>query len=120
VNYKSSVFELFKQIPEILAWEPTIREDEDSPYIIFGALARYIQTKIIEDAYDTTLKKSIDFLNEMANTENSEIESLLTVGVLEILTDDEKVFDYVLERLNDKGRRFLVNAKKFWQGSSGS
>ena len=54
----------------------------------------------------------------MANSDNPDIESLLTVGVLEILIDEEPTFQYAMNALNDRGKNYLMDAKRFWHGKA--
>ena len=99
---------------------PELRNEEpipfwDLPYDVYGkfaiSLCRHLSDPNVDQDY---VSRAFALLNAMSRSPDNDIQSLLTVGVLEILTDDENVRRMAEERLNDEGRLLLRQADEFW------
>lgn len=90
MTYSDSVFQLLKWFPNMPIAD--YEEDMDLPYVIYGeALTTYIKKlAVTNDA--NQLIRVFDFLEEMANCEDEEVQNLLQVGVLEVLWDDRQLY----------------------------
>lgn len=59
--------------------------------MVFGNLARYLYEQIQKNNMNDTVKRSYEFLNELAASPNSNVADLAVVGVFEILVDYPEV-----------------------------
>lgn len=76
---------------------------DDGAYNIMGAFAQYIGGGIEELPVDNLIiQDSIDFINILAQNDDTEVINLLTVGVFEVL-DNYKIFrERILDNLNEE------------------
>lgn len=90
MTYSDSVRQLLKRFPTmpVAGYE----ESMELPYVIYGeALTAYIkELAVTNDA--NQLIHVFDFLEEMANCEDEEVQNLLQVAVLEVLWDEQQLY----------------------------
>lgn len=94
-----------------------IKPDDMQPYMLFGDLGIYIRNKIDEDDISKEDLISIfSLLNEMGEANDDDVHNLLTVGVLEILTDSEKVKEISKQYLKGEALKNLDLIDNYWYG----
>ena len=89
-----------------------MKPDDLQPYMLFGDFGIYIRDYINNGDYDENeLGKMFDFLNEMGNSPDEEVQNLLTVGVLEIITDSSAAIMLARKKLRDSIRRLNIDSE---------
>lgn len=100
MTYSDSVRQLLKRFPDmpVAGYE----ENLELPYVIYGeALTTYIK-KLAVTNDSNHLMHIFDFLEEMANCEDEEVQNLLQVGVLEVLWDDRQLYFIARKYMHQK------------------
>ncbi len=81
-------------IPELFSTFPELShflDKDEGTYCILGDFGLYLRDGITENTIDNNaLNKAFDFLNALGKSDDPEVQNLLGVGVLEILTDRNK------------------------------
>ena len=71
--------------------ESFISHEDDSPYLCFGDLGRFLLDLVSRKSNTAeeidTIRGSFDLLNEMGNSSNPEVVNIVAVTVFEMLTD---------------------------------
>lgn len=116
VETEDMTSKLISRIPEFTKQKKEFCVDyEDGASAAFGTFALIVRDEILKEKPDgTALHKAFEFLNEMADSGDSNIENLLTVGVLEIFLDHDDVYKYAMKALNDNGKKCLDEIRRFW------
>jgi len=84
-------------------------------YDIFGDFGIYIRNKIDSNSIsEIDLVRIFNFLNEMGESEDDKVQNLLTVGVLEILTDSQTAMKIAKQHLKNKALKNLISIYKYW------
>lgn len=92
-----------------------MKPDDFQPYMLFGDFGIYIRDLIDRGGYDENeLDKIFQFLNEMGNSSNEEVQNLLTVGVLEILTDSNTATMLAQKNLKGTALEDLILIQRYW------
>ncbi len=90
---------LSKRFPKL----KEIIDFNEGSYSILGDLAIYLRNGITNNNIPASEKEKIfQFLNEMGNSDDTETENLLVVGVLEILTDYPESIEAARMYLQDR------------------
>lgn len=114
LDEKDLMNKLIKEFPEFYNSQDYVVDDL-MPYSVFGDFAIYLQDGLEKnDVSQITLDKAKRFMNSMANSENVEINNLLVVGILEILTDKKISVDWVKSNLNEKACAYFERVMKGW------
>lgn len=111
-NLEAISTELMNRFPEFVA---KMQPDDIQPFMLFGDFGIYIRDLIESKKYTTkALHEIFDFLNEMGQSESEEVQNLLTVGVLEILTDSAKAMEVANQQLYGEALKNLQAIKQYW------
>lgn len=111
-NIEKFTTQLLTNFPEFLN---EMKPDDLQPYMIFGDFGLYIRNLIDYGNYQQAdLDKIFSFLNEMGRSSGNEVHNLLTVGVLEIITDSSKATILSREYLNDQALNNFNLIYKYW------
>ncbi|HEY2566236.1 MAG TPA: hypothetical protein VGH95_00805 [Candidatus Aquirickettsiella sp.] len=103
---------LLKDFPNFIN---VMNPDDFQPYMLFGDFGIYIRDLIDHGSYDENeLDKLFDFLNEMGNSSDEEVQNLLTVGVLEIITDSSTAMMLARKKLKGIALEDLILIQKYW------
>ena len=103
---------LLKDYPKFIA---KMKPDDLQPYMLFGDLGIYVRDLINRGNYNVSeLEEIFEFLNEMGCSTDEEVHNLLTVGVLEILTDSREATLFAEKKLNGAALKDLELIHKFW------
>ena len=112
MNTMKFVTRLLKEFPRFVS---TMKPDDLQPFMIFGDFGIYIRDSIDGDELDKNeLMEIFVFLNEMGESDDEEVHNLLTVGVLEIITDNSKALKIAREFLKGEALTDLNLITKFW------
>ena len=94
-----------------------MQPDDMQPYMLFGDFGIYIRDGIDKNYFnEADLIKIFNFLNTMGLSKQDEVHNLLTVGVLEIITDSKKATKIAKDRLIDGALEDFNLIEKFWYG----
>lgn len=78
------------EIKDLRSWY----DDDDDPYLFFGfVLNPLLEEKLTDERNQEELRGIFNFLEEMANTHDKEVEGVLMAEILEKLGDDKKVLE---------------------------
>lgn len=84
---------------------------EEGPYSILDDFALYICDGITNDTFEADeLDRAFNFLNEMGSSGNIEVQNLLVVGVLEILTDTSESINISKQKLTGQALQLFEQA----------
>ena len=79
-----------EEIKDLRSWY----DDDDDPYLFFGfVLNPLLEEKLTDEGNQEELRGIFNFLEEMANTHDKEVEGVLMAEILEKLGDDKKVLE---------------------------
>jgi hypothetical protein len=94
LSSERAVEELLRRIPAFAAErardESYISYADDSPYLVYGDFARFLEQLILNrssSAMEGILAESFALLSELATSPNDEVADLAVVGVFEQLAD---------------------------------
>jgi len=102
MNTKYINDKIFKALPEFVSFIEDVKID-NQPFFYFGNLGIFVRDAIMEEKSDI-IDRAFDVLNELLNMNENELNSLINVGVLEILTDTVESQRAAIVKLNEKGR----------------
>lgn len=103
---------LLRDFPEFI---DKMKPDDLQPYMLFGDLGIYVRDLIDQGNYNQfELDKIFEFLNEVGSSTDEEVHNLLTVGVLEILTDSREATILAEKKLKGAALEDLRLIHKFW------
>lgn len=103
---------LLKDFPNFIN---KMKPDDFQPYMLFGDFGIYIRDLIDCGNYnENEIDKIFEFLNEMGKSSDEEVQNLLTVGVLEIVTDSNKAVLLAREKLKGTALEDLILIQKYW------
>jgi hypothetical protein len=83
---------LLTRVPEVRALLDQC--DLDLPYIVVGMVVEALKTQVL---YGDATKRAFDVLNDLAETGEPELETLVQVGALEQIADDDRLRRYADE-----------------------
>lgn len=88
---------------------------DDGVYSALGDFAIYLRDGIAERSIpELELKAAFMIMNAMGEAEDLEVNNLLVVGMLEILTDVDVVADVVKKGLEGKAEEFFSRVLSGW------
>lgn len=97
------VKQLYDNIPEFE--NLTDHSNDDQPYVVFGELSLRLFDDIKNNSEITEFtKKTFQFFNKLGNTNDSEIDNLLIVGIYEGLYADKKCNRIARQLLLDRNK----------------
>ncbi len=92
-----------------------IQPDLMQSYMLFGDFGLYIRDGINNNYLsEPEVDKIFTFLNKMGSSMDKDVHNLLTVGVLEILTDDKKTSNIAKKKLVNGALDDFILIEKFW------
>ena len=101
---------------ELIENFPELRDSFDPNtgiYCNFGELGLSIRDEIVKKQFGVEfLDRAFRYLNNLANSADREVLNLLSVGVLEILTDSEDSVCFARKNLNGKALIMLEDLVK--------
>lgn len=111
-NIITKLFENFKTFKEKADYEA----DELLPYNVLGNFALDFQENFIASKLTLSeIDKFFNFLNEMANSQDKEVQNILVVEIFEIFSDRKETIKISKEKLNESGKQFLEKTLKGWK-----
>ena len=119
MNYDDLVKDFIKRFPQwgvierkkLKSWS----SNWDSPYIYFGdVLNPLLVKKLTDEENKEELWGIFNFLEEMATSNNQEIETALTDAILEVLGDDKKVLEKARALMGKETLKFSHQIERFW------
>ncbi len=115
LTFKNIITELFENFP---AFKEKIEYEVDEllPYNVIGDFIldfqdNFATSKLTHEVIDNFF----DFVNQMANSQDKEIQNIFVVEVLEIFSDQEEIIKIAREKLNDTGKKMLEKTLKGWK-----
>lgn len=124
MNYDNMREILNHKIPEVLQMEEYIEmtefwKDEEIPMYCYFEILEYLFLKLLkkEVVNDELLNRILDFMEDMANSEDVDVQNLLAVQILEALFGlDFNTFDNMENKLFRSSTKALFdNTKIFFQ-----
>jgi len=107
---------LIEEFPDFIS---KIQPDDMQPYMLFGDFGIYIRNGIDNNYFnEAELARIFNFLNVMGSSTQDEIHNLLTVGVLEILTDSKMAVKIAKNKLTAGALEDFNAIEKFWYGGA--
>lgn len=76
-------------------------------FFYFGKLGLFLSAAIKEKKEDI-IDKAFCLVNELLDINDKELDTLINIGVLEILTDTAELQKVAIERLNAKGKDMFL------------
>lgn len=114
MKYENAVEVFLDRLPEL---KKVIESDErDLPQVALGSFAQYFSIKICDSLNSEFVTDSIALLNEMSNTHDEKIQTLLMTGVLEVILDNKIAFDTLRAQANQNLLQMMIKVEKFWRG----
>jgi len=111
-NVITELFENFPAFKEKSDYEA----DELLPYNVIGDFTLDFQNYLAASKLTSEeVDKFFDFANQMANSQDKEVQNIFVVEVLEIFSDREETIKIAREKLNDNGRKMLEKTLKGWK-----
>jgi hypothetical protein len=115
--YRTLVIKLIKTFPELedlykkeMDWSGTI---DPLPHIIFGdVLNPFIKKQIIKMENLELLNRIFHFLEQMANSEDEDVQGVLTATVLEWLGDDKVILEKARKLMGKETLRLSHEVEK--------
>ena len=91
-------------VSNLLARFPDFAKDAfvagKGPYGVLGEFARYLQRGLLAATLSPAeVKRAFEFLNELGDTRDIEVQNLLAVGVMETLGDEKVSVDAARDQL---------------------
>ena len=109
------VRELVRRVPEFAAqqehWQP------DLPYDAFGSFALFLCDRIQQGSNTEFLDRAFSLLNQMALSDDADVQDLLVAGALEVLADDTECCAVAERQLNEAGGHLLRRVRDGWNSS---
>lgn len=111
-NIITKLFENFQTFKEKSDYEA----DELLPYNIIGDFTLDFQENFLASKLTLLeVDNFFDFVNQMANSQDKEVQNIFVVEVLEIFSDREETIKIAMEKLNDNGKQILEKTLKGWR-----
>jgi hypothetical protein len=105
------VKELLRRVPEFAA----VSDDDPAlPYVVFGSFALFVRHRARDATSSQLLARAFAFINDVAMSTDPDELDLLTVGFLEVLTDDEDCIRLVEPLLSDETSALLRRVREWW------
>lgn len=112
-NLIDKLMENFKEFKEQSDYDS---EDLKLVYMVVGDLVIYFRDKVLESKVTPSeIDQFFDFLNQMANSNDTEVENILVVGMLEMLIDYPETINLAGENLNSRGKELLEMTINWWK-----
>ena len=112
MNYSNSVETILKKLPELeSAIDPDVR---DLPEVALGDFAIYLRKQIGKSDKESFVGKSIEILNEMAESQDLQIVGLLSTGIVEVLLDDREKIEYIKKHARSELLKVIERVHEFW------
>lgn len=90
---------------------------EEGIYSIAGDFAIALRDGIVEKTLsEEQINHAFAALNRIGQIEDFEVQNLLTMGALEILTDDAASIRTARQKLNGRALELFEDIKLFWHG----
>lgn len=114
ITHDNAVRELINRIPEFKNYLQFHADDLDSPTLIFDDFGDFLLDRILSSSpEDPVTKRSFDFINEMQESEDPDVQNLPQVGVFEVLVGSEKAVRIAEKLLNKHGLYWFNRIKNF-------
>lgn len=111
-NIITKLFDNFQTFKKSADYE----SDELLPYNVIGDFALDFQKNFIASNLTTVeVDQFFDFANEMANSQDKEVQNIFVVEILEIFSDRAETIKIAREKLNDSGRQLLEKTLRGWK-----
>ncbi|HEX2271540.1 MAG TPA: hypothetical protein VHH35_18490 [Pyrinomonadaceae bacterium] len=121
LSSESAVEELLRRIPafatERAKDESYISYDDDSPYLVYGDFARFLEQLILNRSRSATegiLAESFALLSELATSPNDEVADLAVVGVFEQLADCPDCIPLTRSMLSKEAAKLFDRVLRGW------
>jgi len=97
---------VIKGLPEFVSFLGDVSIYEQ-PSFYFGNLGLFL-TNAIKEENVNIVNKAFHLINELLDLNDKDLDALVNIGVLEILTDSEQSQRAAIEKLNEKGRGMFL------------
>lgn len=116
----------------LLTISPKIREDykekifkngmDEYYHIIFGDVLTpriifLLDSSNLTNEEKKELKRICLLLEQMANSENTDVRNILAVSVLEVLIDEQRWIKQLANKVGPQTRKIMSDMNKFWRGT---
>ncbi len=93
-----------------------IADTDDGIYNALGDFAIYLRDSLDEKSIsESDLKNAFQVMNMMGSAEDLEVQNLLVVGILEILTDKDNVVEIVKKHLEGNASQLFEMVLEGWK-----
>ena len=93
-------------------------EFDDGPYTALGDFALHLRDGFDADSFSPDeLRDIFQFLGELGESSDSEIQNLLVVAVLEVLTDSDKAIELSRQQLKGTALGLLERVLSGWNNA---
>jgi hypothetical protein len=111
-NILAELFESFSTFREKSSYD----NDELLPYNVIGDFTLDFQDNFMASKLSSVeIDNVFDFLNQMGNSQDIEVQNIFVVEVLEIFSDYEETIEIARKKLNDNGKQMLEKTLKGWK-----
>jgi hypothetical protein len=113
ITMQNAVDKLLERIPEFKEYNYQLYKDNlNLPTIIFDFFGDFLlERSKMYSPEDIVIKKSFDFINEMQDSDDPEVQNLSQVGVFEVLASSKEGTVIAEKYLNDRGREWFNKIK---------
>lgn len=112
ITQENAVHELLNRIPELKAYRQFTEAELSAPTIIFDVFGDFLLNVILSRPEDPVIEKSFNFVNEMMESNNAEVQSLPTIGVFEVLAGSKKGIEFARKFLNNRGKDWFSKIER--------
>lgn len=111
-NIIIKLLENFKTFKEQMNYEP----DELLPYNVIGDFTLHFKRNFMNAKLTSSeVNKFFDFVNQMADSQDKEVQNIFVVEVLEIFSDHSETIKIAKEKLNNNGKQMLEKVLRGWR-----
>lgn len=107
---------VFEKFPRIIRRE-NYSVDELLPYNVLGDFALEFQQKFLNSKITTQeVEKFFDFVNQMSESSDVEVQNIFVVEILAILSDKQETINLAMKMLHANGKKMfykLLRGEKF-------
>jgi RNA binding exosome subunit len=97
---------IINALPEFVSYLEDIDIDEQS-YFYFGNPGLFLSKEIEKNNKDI-IDKAFDLVNELLELNDTQLDNLINIGVLEVLTDTMETQRAAYDKLNKKGKVMFI------------
>jgi len=121
ITYETAVPELLQVIPE---FQPiyddllAFLEDATGPHLVFAEFARFVTEQLRTRKRGPVLRRSFEFLEDVAKSEEKEAEELVQMSFLENLGKERWAVNGARRLMGPQTLTLLNEIEAFWAGEA--